>query len=60
MRSRQVRLTSDMSLPRLSTIEIISYATVLLGMWAVLNLKLLGALLPGPARISTGAYDFRR
>jgi predicted PurR-regulated permease PerM len=44
---RPVRLTSDMSLPRLSAVEIGSYAAALIGMWTVLHLKLLGALLAG-------------
>lgn len=44
---RPVRLTSDMSLPRLSAVELGSYAAALAGMWAVLHLKLLGALLAG-------------
>ena len=44
---RPVRLTSDMSLPKLSAVEIGSYALVVLGMWAVLHYKLLGALLGG-------------
>jgi predicted PurR-regulated permease PerM len=44
---RHVRLTSDMSLPRLSAVEIGSYAVVLFGMWAVIEWKLLGALLAG-------------
>lgn len=42
-----MRLTSDMSLPRFSAVEICSYAAALAGMWAVLHLKLLGALLAG-------------
>ncbi|CAN7509107.1 AI-2E family transporter [Trinickia sp. LjRoot230] len=44
---RPVRLTSDMSLPRLSAVEIGSYLAALVGMWAVLHLRLLAALLAG-------------
>lgn len=44
---RQVRLTSDMSLPRLPAVDIGSYAVMLFGMWAVLEWKLLTALLAG-------------
>ena len=44
---RQVRLTSNMSLPRLSAVEIGSYAVILFGMWAVLEWRLLGAMLAG-------------
>ena len=44
---RPVRLTSDMSLPKLSAVEIGSYLLALLGMWVVLHFKLLGALLGG-------------
>jgi len=47
LRPRTVRLTSDMSLPKLSAVEIGSYLTAALGMWAVLHLNLLGALLAG-------------
>jgi predicted PurR-regulated permease PerM len=47
LRPRPVRLTSDMSLPKLSTVEIGSYLVALVGMWAVLHLQLLGALLAG-------------
>src|ERR1700753_3104779 len=47
LRPRPVRLTSDMSLPKLSAVEIGSYIVMLLGMWAVIELKLLGALLAG-------------
>ncbi|MGF6600498.1 putative PurR-regulated permease PerM [Paraburkholderia sp. GAS448] len=47
LRVRPVRLTSDMSLPKLSAVEIGSYAVALLAMWAVLELGLLGALLAG-------------
>ncbi|SEA09096.1 AI-2E family transporter [Paraburkholderia sartisoli] len=47
LRPRPVRLTSDMSLPKLSAVEIGSYIVALLGMWAVLQLHLLGALLAG-------------
>jgi predicted PurR-regulated permease PerM len=45
--ARPVRLTSDMSLPKLSAVEIGSYAAALVAMWTVLTLKLLGALLAG-------------
>jgi predicted PurR-regulated permease PerM len=45
--SRPVRLTSDMSLPKLSAVEIGSYLLAVLGMWSVLHFKLLGALLGG-------------
>jgi len=47
LRPRPVRLTSDMSLPKLSAVEVGSYIVALLAMWAVLELKLLGALLAG-------------
>jgi predicted PurR-regulated permease PerM len=47
LRPRPVRLTSDMSLPKLSAVEIGSYVVMLFGMWAVIELKLLGALLAG-------------
>ncbi|ACC69531.1 AI-2E family transporter [Paraburkholderia phymatum] len=47
LRPRPVRLTSDMSLPKLSPVEVGSYVVALLAMWAVLELKLLGALLAG-------------
>ncbi|MCP2085698.1 UNVERIFIED_ORG: putative PurR-regulated permease PerM [Paraburkholderia sediminicola] len=47
LRPRPVRLTSDMSLPKLSAVEIGSYVLMLIGMWAVIELKLLGALLAG-------------
>ncbi|MPW16037.1 AI-2E family transporter [Paraburkholderia sp. CNPSo 3157] len=47
LRPRPVRLTSDMSLPKLSAVEIGSYVVALLAMWAVLELRLLGALLAG-------------
>ncbi|WP_042299443.1 AI-2E family transporter [Paraburkholderia kururiensis] len=47
LRPRPVRLTSDMSLPKLPAVEIGSYIAALLAMWAVLQLKLLGALLAG-------------
>ncbi|SDQ86658.1 AI-2E family transporter [Paraburkholderia tuberum] len=47
LRPRPVRLTSDMSLPKLSAVEIGSYVVMLFGMWAVIALKLLGALLAG-------------
>ena len=36
-----------MSLPKLSAVEIGSYVVMLVGMWAVIELKLLGALLAG-------------
>jgi predicted PurR-regulated permease PerM len=45
--ARPVRLTSDMSLPRLSAVEIGSYALAFVGMWGVLHYKLLAALLAG-------------
>ncbi|RDU99885.1 AI-2E family transporter [Trinickia dinghuensis] len=45
--ARPVRLTSDMSLPKLSAVEIGSYLLVFFGMWAVLHYNLLGALLGG-------------
>ncbi|MBV8628150.1 MAG: AI-2E family transporter [Paraburkholderia sp.] len=47
LRARPVRLTSDMSLPKLSAVEIGSYIVALLALWAVLELGLLGALLAG-------------
>src|SRR6201996_39015 len=47
LRPRPVRLTSDMSLPKLSAVEIGSYVVMLIGMWAVIELRLLGALLAG-------------
>ena len=47
LRPRAVRLTSDMSLPKLSAVEIGSYIAALAGMWLVLHLNLLGALLAG-------------
>src|SRR5215469_12307726 len=47
LRPRPVRLTSDMSLPKLSAVEIGSYVAALAGLWAVLHLNLLGALLAG-------------
>ncbi|HEY2024111.1 AI-2E family transporter [Paraburkholderia sp.] len=47
LRPRPVRLTSDMSLPKLSAVEIGSYVVTLFGMWAVIQLHLLGALLAG-------------
>ncbi|MDE1179636.1 hypothetical protein [Paraburkholderia sp.] len=47
LRPRPVRLTSDMSLPKLSAVEIGSYVMMLLAMWGVLELKLLGAMLAG-------------
>jgi predicted PurR-regulated permease PerM len=45
--ARPVRLTSDMSLPKLSVVEACSYVAALTGMWAVMHLKLLAALLAG-------------
>ncbi|KMQ80810.1 putative membrane protein [Candidatus Burkholderia pumila] len=42
-----VRLTSDMSLPKLSAVEIGSYILAFVAMWSVLELKLLGTLLAG-------------
>lgn len=47
LQPRHVRLTSDMSLPKLSAVEIGSYALMLVGMVVVLELKLLGGLLAG-------------
>lgn len=47
LRPRPVRLTSNMSLPKLSAVEIGSYVLMLFGMWAVIELRLLGALLAG-------------
>jgi hypothetical protein len=47
LRPRPVRLTSDMSLPKLSAVEIGSYVLMLFGMWAIIELRLLGALLAG-------------
>jgi len=47
LRPRPVRLTSDMSLPKLSAVEIGSYLTAVGTMVAVLELNLLGALLAG-------------
>ncbi len=44
---RPVRLTSDMSMPKLSAVEIGSYIAVLTGLFGVLHLQLLGALLAG-------------
>ncbi len=44
---RPVRLTSDMSLPKLSAVEVCSYVVAFLGIWAVMHLKLLAALLAG-------------
>jgi predicted PurR-regulated permease PerM len=45
--ARPVRLTSDMSLPKLSAVEIGSYLVAFLAMFLVLELKLLGGLLAG-------------
>ncbi len=45
--ARLVRLTSDMSLPKLSAVEIGSYVLALFALWLVLDLKLLGGLLAG-------------
>jgi predicted PurR-regulated permease PerM len=47
LRPRPVRLTSDMSLPKLSAVEIGSYVAAVGGLFAVLHLNLLGALLAG-------------
>ncbi|HEY1611037.1 MAG TPA: AI-2E family transporter [Paraburkholderia sp.] len=47
LRPRPVRLANDMGLPKLSAIDIGSYVVALIGMWAVLRLNLLGALLAG-------------
>jgi predicted PurR-regulated permease PerM len=44
---RPVRLTSDMDLPRLTAAEVCSYVAAVGGMWAVLQLRLLAALLAG-------------
>lgn len=44
---RSVRLTSDMSMPKLSAVEIGSYIAAFAGMYFVLHLQLLGALLAG-------------
>jgi predicted PurR-regulated permease PerM len=45
--TRPVRLTSDMSLPKLSAVEIGSYLLAFAAMWLLLALKLLGAMLAG-------------
>ncbi|CEJ96294.1 membrane protein, putative [Caballeronia glathei] len=45
--ARPVRLTSDMSLPKLSAVEIGSYFVAFAGMFLVMHLKLLGGLLAG-------------
>ena len=45
--TRPVRLTSDMSLPKLSAVEIGSYLLAFVAMWLMLALKLLGAMLAG-------------
>ena len=42
---RSVRLTSDLSLPKLSALEIGSYLFALVMMWLVLELRLLGRVL---------------
>ncbi|CAH2802526.1 MAG: putative membrane protein [uncultured Caballeronia sp.] len=44
---RPVRLTSDMSMPKLSAVEIGSYIAAFAGLFLVLYLQLLGALLAG-------------
>jgi predicted PurR-regulated permease PerM len=44
---RPVRLTSDMSMPKLSVVEVGSYVAAFAGMFFVLHLQLLGALLAG-------------
>ena len=44
---RPVRLTSDMSMPKLSAVEIGSYIAAFAGLFLVLHLQLLGALLAG-------------
>src|SRR5258708_38186980 len=44
---RPVRLTSDMSMPKLSAVEIGSYLAAFAGLFFVLHLQLLGALLAG-------------
>jgi predicted PurR-regulated permease PerM len=45
--ARPVRLTSDMSLPKLSAVEVGSYVVAFAAMFLVLELKLLGGLLAG-------------
>ena len=45
--TRHVRLTSDMSLPKLSAVEIGSYVLALLALYLTLRLQLLGGLLAG-------------
>ncbi|WP_250525348.1 AI-2E family transporter [Caballeronia sp. GAWG2-1] len=45
--ARPVRLTSDMSMQKLSAVEIGSYLAAFAGMYLVLQLKLLGGLLAG-------------
>ncbi|WP_277189465.1 AI-2E family transporter [Caballeronia sp. BR00000012568055] len=45
--ARPVRLTSDMSMPKLSAVEIGSYLLAFAAMWFTLELKLLGGLLAG-------------
>lgn len=47
LHSRPLKLTSDISLLKLSIVEIGSYAVAFIAMWAVLYLKLLSALLAG-------------
>ncbi|WP_153101428.1 AI-2E family transporter [Paraburkholderia hayleyella] len=44
---RPVRLTRDMTLPRLSAVEAGSYVLMLIALWVVLHQRLLGALLAG-------------
>src|SRR5580658_3022256 len=44
---RPVRLTSDMTMPTLSVVEIGSYVAAFAGLFFVLHLQLLGALLAG-------------
>jgi predicted PurR-regulated permease PerM len=44
---RPVPLPSDVGLPKLNAVEICSYIAAFVGMWAVLQLRLLAALLAG-------------
>jgi predicted PurR-regulated permease PerM len=44
---RPVRLASEISLPKLSVVDICSFVAAFVGMWAILNLRLLAALLAG-------------
>jgi predicted PurR-regulated permease PerM len=45
--ARPVRLTSDMSMPKLSAVEIGSYILAFVAMFLVLHLQLLGAMMAG-------------